>query len=139
VLSDAGFERDEVRSTLMTSDPDADDAIALRTIGIDIDAVRNAVSANFGPDEWRRAGRPRRRMLFGKPLREPFTLAMRRSLENAMRATVDRRDRRIADEHLILGLTRNPTDMMRRIVEDRLPLAELRARALMSLDRADVA
>ena len=139
VLINAGFDGERVRATLRAADPEVDDAVALRTIGIDLDAIRDAVSTNFGADAWHRAGRPRRRSLFGKPLREPFTPATRKSLENAMRATVSRHDRRIADEHLILGITKEPTDTVRTIIEEFMPVEELRARAATELDRVDVA
>ncbi len=139
VLASAGFERERVRQALRAADPEVDDAVALRTIGIDLEAIRDAVTTNFGPDAWHRAGRPRRRSLFGKPLREPFTQATRKSLENAMRATVSRHDRRITDEHLILGITKDPTDTVRTLVEDLMPIAELRALATIELERVDVA
>jgi ATP-dependent Clp protease ATP-binding subunit ClpA len=140
VLADCGFDPDVIRATIRATDStDVQDAEALRAIGIDLSLVQAAVEANIGPGVWVDAGVPRRRRLFGRPLREPFGAAARKSLEVALREVIARHDRTITDEHLILGMTRDPSAALRAIVEARLPITSLRERATAALNRADAA
>ncbi len=139
VLASAGFNVERVRAVIVASGTDTADADALRAIGIDLQAVKDAVSEHFGADAWARAARPRRRTLLGRARLNPFSAPARRTLAFSVRAAVARRDRRIADEHLILGITQDPSELVVRIVEDRVPVAELRSRAATALDQADAA
>ena len=96
---------------------DADDAEALRSLGIDLDAIRAAVEASFGegaldspaaapdaPDD----DEPQRRGRFGRVaaghLR--FTAGAKKSLELGLREAVRSRSDSIRSEHLALGVLR---------------------------------
>lgn len=88
------------------SGPPAIDPDALRTIGIDYQAIRAAVEENFGafaldvaPD--RTAG-PRG----GRP---PFTPDAKRCLEYALREALQLHHRHIGTEHVLLGLLHDPS------------------------------
>jgi ATP-dependent Clp protease ATP-binding subunit ClpA len=75
------------------------DAEALAGLGIDLDSVRRAAEASFGPGA---LDRP--------PCREPrsghipFTPRAKKSLELALRAAVRRKDHEITPGHLLLGV-----------------------------------
>lgn len=73
------------------------DPAALASLGIDLDVVRQAAEASFGPgaldrDRSRRGGRI------------AFTPPAKRTLELALRTAVKQRDKEISTAHLLLGL-----------------------------------
>jgi ATP-dependent Clp protease ATP-binding subunit ClpA len=75
------------------------DAEALAGLGIDLDSVRRAAEASFGPgalDHPPRGG-PR-------PGHIPFTPLAKKSLELALRAAARRKDHEITPGHLLLGV-----------------------------------
>lgn len=78
------------------------DAEALALLGIDLDTVRRAVEAAFGPGALDRGSRgrlgPARR--FGGGL----TKDLKKSIELALRAAVSLRDSEIGSGHLLIGL-----------------------------------
>jgi ATP-dependent Clp protease ATP-binding subunit ClpA len=85
----------------------AEDAEALRTVGIDLDAVLARVAESFGPgaldaaeQESRRGSRGGRRAPRG------LTPAARKSLQLALREAVRLRHGFIGTEHLLLGIVR---------------------------------
>ncbi len=110
----------------------ADDAKALAALGIDLDRIRNAVEAAFGPgaldhggadDDGRHSARPgplrrtRKRpdlddeagLLRGKRAgggHIPFGADAKKALELSLREALRLRDRSIGAEHLLLGLLR---------------------------------
>ena len=112
------------------------DAQALRAIGIDLDAVKGTVDANFGPDAWARSAASRTRRLFGKRTHLPFDPAARKALELALREAIAMHQRAIGVEHLVLGVTRDPSPLVVRITETRMPVEDLRAAARTSLEDA---
>jgi ATP-dependent Clp protease ATP-binding subunit ClpA len=79
------------------------DAAALRTIGIELEAVRSHVEQAFGEGALERTraagGRGRARGL-------PFTPTSKRGLELALRAALERGDRHVGVLHVLLGLCR---------------------------------
>lgn len=84
-----------------TRPPDSPDPEALATIGVDLDAVRRAVEAAFGPGALDRpspAGRCRGHI--------PFTPDAKKTLELALREALALGDRHIGSEHVLLGLLR---------------------------------
>ncbi|MBM6402353.1 Clp protease N-terminal domain-containing protein [Phycicoccus sonneratiae] len=117
VLAAHGIDRAAVRRALDAGTPgaaepvDEDDAAALRALGIDVDAIREAVERQFGagalddvaPD----AGRPatRGRVAFGR--------GAKKVLELALREAVRLRSREIRAEHIALGVLRNDDDAVR--------------------------
>jgi ATP-dependent Clp protease ATP-binding subunit ClpA len=104
ILSAHGIRLDHLRDAVARRsspgpDPDAGpDAEALRTIGIDLDAVRRKVEETFGPGALERRGRRRRHV--------PFTRDAKKALELALREALRLRHNYIGTEHLLLGLLR---------------------------------
>ncbi|MGW5312512.1 Clp protease N-terminal domain-containing protein [Nocardia thailandica] len=88
-----------------------DDAAALRSVGIDLDAVRDSVARTFGPDAWDRAEPTPRRGFLGRVKgmnfgHIPFTAEARKSLECALREAIARSEKEIGSAHLVLGVLR---------------------------------
>lgn len=75
------------------------DADALAELGIDLDSVRRAAEASFGPGALDRP--PCRGSRSGHI---PFTPRAKKSLELSLRAAVRRKDQEITSGHLLLGL-----------------------------------
>jgi ATP-dependent Clp protease ATP-binding subunit ClpA len=119
---DAEFLRSEVRRRvnepyepdLSFTDADAEDAAALKAIGIDLGAVRAAIEANFGsgalhlPREAKK-----KRGLFGRLYAGngerghiPFSPRNKKVLELSLREALRLKQRFIAPEHILLGLLR---------------------------------
>lgn len=119
----------ETLTSRLAEDPDA---AALSAIGVDLDAVRERVDANFGPQAWSDAQpKPRRaRGLVGRLLGDhrPFTAAAKKSLELALREALADSSREITGTHLLRGILRAPGDNLDRIV-DAQTLQELRDRS----------
>jgi ATP-dependent Clp protease ATP-binding subunit ClpA len=80
------------------------DADALRAIGIDYDGVRAAVEGTFGTGALEAA--PDRRIPARPDRRPHLTVEAKRSLEQALRATLELQQRKIVPGHLVLGLLR---------------------------------
>lgn len=115
-----------------------EDAEALRSIGIDLDAVRASLAETFGADALDRtaAAEPRGFLarLRGNQIR--FTSGAKKTLELALREAIARKDDRIGSEHLLLGILRAPSDVARGLIEAHIPIGDLRAKVLDLLDRA---
>ena len=109
VLTSLGAAPSEVRQVLVTTGTryvdglDADDAEALRAIGIDLDEVVRRIDDNLA------GARPRR----GRPR---FSRAAKKVLELALREAISLRHNYIGTEHLLLGLVRSDD----RVVVDTL-------------------
>ncbi|WP_280298028.1 Clp protease N-terminal domain-containing protein [Nocardia neocaledoniensis] len=115
VLSARGITAAQLRTGVAEraqADPlGIDDAEALRSIGIDLAAVRASVAENFGADAWDNAEPEPKRGVFGRLLggnwgHIPFTTAAKKSLELSLREAVHRKDREIGSAHLLLGVLR---------------------------------
>lgn len=78
----------------------AEDAAALKTIGIDLDAVLESVERSFGPGALSEFGHSRRSHHI------PFTRRGKKALELALREALRLGDNYIGTEHLLLGLIR---------------------------------
>ena len=78
--------------------PNPLDAEALASVGIDLDQVRRAADARFGPGALGRAAQARR------PGRMRFTTDAKKALELAVRTAVGRRHREITGVHLLIGI-----------------------------------
>jgi len=79
------------------------DAEALATLGIDLDAVRRATDAAFGPGALDRASSGRRGAL-GAARRMSLDADAKKSLELALRSTTRFRQPGISSGHLLIGL-----------------------------------
>jgi ATP-dependent Clp protease ATP-binding subunit ClpA len=107
-LGRVGFDGRRAEATLVRTFADdagaldGGDAEALRTLGIDVEEVRRAVDAAFGPGALERAGERSRRLGH-----IPFDPDAKKALELALREALRLGDRHIATEHLLLGLVRD--------------------------------
>ncbi len=143
LLADAGLTGPAIRAELMTGDHQqplgAEDAEALRSIGIDLDAVRASLADTFGPDALDApAPDDRPRGWFGKRNfgHIPFTRNAKKVLELSLREALAHKDDSIGAEHILLGVVRSPSDVARALIVEHLSLDELRGRVLPLLDRA---
>jgi ATP-dependent Clp protease ATP-binding subunit ClpA len=128
------------------------DAAALRTIGIDLDAVRAAVEESFGPGAldggtgtahddlqgpwWRR--RHRQQQPTGSPRGHiPFSPRAKKVLELSLREAQALEHDYIGTEHVLLGLLREGQGLAVRILRDEgVELDHLRELVLAELQRA---
>ena len=131
-------------------DSDSEDAVALRMIGIDLDAVRRAIEENFGPHALKvpPASTPRRRGILGRfggsspkePTvwrggHRPFSPRSKKVLELSLREAVRLKHNFIAPQHIMLGILREDGGMAARILADAgVDYAVLRDRLAQSLD-----
>lgn len=111
---DAATVREELVRRQGTGTPDGlddDDAAALQSIGIDLDAVRRAVESEFGegalhlPRESGGGRKGRFAQLFAGG-HVPFSRRNKKVLELALREAVRLNQKFIAPEHILLGLLR---------------------------------
>ena len=120
------------------------DAAALRSIGIDLDAVRDSLEATFGEDALDRAvpaEQPPRRgrfrlgasMNFGHI---PFTKESKKALELSLREALSRGDGRIEAGHVLLGLLRTSNDVTGELLGGAAGTDRLRRAVRELLDRA---
>ncbi|WP_336084237.1 Clp protease N-terminal domain-containing protein [Nocardia sp. SSK8] len=145
VLTARGLTADGVRTALAARADEtplgADDAEALRSIGIDLDAVQASVAENFGPEAWDRAEPEPKRGVFGR-LRGtnwghiPFTAEAKKSLELALREAIHRKDREIGTAHLLLGVLRAGEPGSTALLGGPDAVSALRADVYAMLDRA---
>lgn len=106
-----GFDPVRAREDLETivgSDPDdlgEADAVALRSIGVDLGEVRRRIEASFGPGalERRRRWHGRRRT---RVCSLPFMPKAKQALELALREAIRLHQRWVGPEHVLLGLLR---------------------------------
>lgn len=131
-----GVTADAVRTALQhsaTTDAlSAEDAAALRFIGIDLAAVRQHLESVFGSgalDAPAPAATPRRGRL--RVSREA-----KKALELSLREAVAHGDRRIESGHLVLGVLRAADEPTRALLGDEDQQRELRHAVRDLLDRA---
>jgi ATP-dependent Clp protease ATP-binding subunit ClpA len=150
VLRDGGVDAGRVRAEVIRlvgrgpagpppADPDAEDAAALKAIGIDLDAVRRAIEENFGPGALHlpRETAPRKRKLFGRPTGHiPFSPRAKKVLELALREAIRLKHNYIASEHILLGIIREGNGLACRILtEAGADLGKLRTDATAALNQ----
>ena len=140
LLTEVGLTIEDARNRLpgVVDGPLGDeDAEALKSIGIDLDAVRASLQATFGTDALDREIPDARRGWFGGRMGHiPFASSAKKVLELALREAIHRQDKSIGAEHVLLGILRAPSPVARSIVEAHLSVDELRERVLALLDRA---
>ncbi|MFC8042458.1 Clp protease N-terminal domain-containing protein [Nocardia sp. NPDC057353] len=114
-----------------------EDAAALRSIGIDLDAVRASLAAGFGADALDRAA-PEPRGRFGRWTggHIPFTRDAKKVLELALREALARKDRSIESGHLLLGVVRGANAVTTELLGGQAAVAALRPGIHALLDRA---
>ncbi|MEV0249175.1 Clp protease N-terminal domain-containing protein [Nocardia sp. NPDC050712] len=121
----------------------AEDAEALRSIGIDLDAVRESLEATFGADALERAvppeGEKRGRFGFGGPKmfgHIPFTRDAKKILELSLREALARKDDSIQSGHILLAILRAPNPVTARILGGPNTIEGLRPKVHTLLDHA---
>ncbi len=159
VLRDSGVDREWVRDAVIrlvgtnADEPgadtdrdteDAEDAAALKAIGIDLDAVRAAIEENFGAGSLRLSRpAPKKRGIFGKFYGSPratsghipFSRRNKKVLELALREALRLKQKFIAPEHIMLGVIREGEGLaMRILAEHRVDFGRLRAELTRSLE-----
>jgi ATP-dependent Clp protease ATP-binding subunit ClpA len=123
VLVDAGLDLATARAAVARVLGGGDDAEALATIGVDLDAVREAVEAAFGEgalDGPQAPPESRRRSWFkGEGAgRMPFTGRAKKTLELSLRESLRLGSGEIAVGHLVLGLLREGRGLGARVIVD---------------------
>jgi ATP-dependent Clp protease ATP-binding subunit ClpA len=148
VLREAGLDQRLVRAEILrlvgAPSPGRilgeEDAAALRTIGIDLDAVLARIEESFGPDALRpTVPTPKRESLWGASRRgdHRFTPRARKVMGLTLREAIRLQDRQIGTEHLLLGLIREGEGLAARILVDNgIALGGLRAAVLSRRARA---
>jgi len=102
-MTAAGLELTALRARLPAgrgAEPDPLDADALASVGIDLDAVRRAADATFGPGALDRARPAQTR----RPGRMRMSADAKKALELALRAAVRLRHRELSGGHLLAGI-----------------------------------
>jgi ATP-dependent Clp protease ATP-binding subunit ClpA len=124
-------------------DADAEDAAALKAIGIDLDAVRRAIEENFGPGALRlpRDTPRKRRGLFGRLSSSsghtPFSPRAKKVLELSLREAIRLKHNFIAPEHILLGMLREGNGLgVQILAEAEVDLDRLRTDVTHSLQQA---
>jgi ATP-dependent Clp protease ATP-binding subunit ClpA len=130
-LTAAGLTRDGVAEAVASGTVlGAADAEALKSIGIDLDAVLSRVGDTFGSDAVRRA-------MPGRRGRVGVTPRVKKVLELALREAVHMGDKSIGTEHILLGILRDGGGRAAKIVSDAGVCAdELRRVLLTGLGKA---
>jgi ATP-dependent Clp protease ATP-binding subunit ClpA len=138
VLRGCGLTADAVRDRLTCAAPPSvesfeSDAEALRSVGIDLTAVRDAVDRGFGAGTYDNAlpryGRRRRGHL-------PFTKPAKKVLELALREALAHKDNWIGCEHIVLGILRGGDKFTVGLITEHVDAAQLRAAVTGLLDEA---
>jgi ATP-dependent Clp protease ATP-binding subunit ClpA len=135
VLHRSGVDRQRVRTDIerlvRPSTLGAEDAAALRTIGIDLDAVLARIEESFGPGAARVVRPPARRgpRRFSPRARNVWALSVQEATELGHRY--------LGPEHLLLGLIREGGGLAAKILTDAgLSLRDLRTATLAALREA---
>ncbi|WP_194826855.1 Clp protease N-terminal domain-containing protein [Nocardia sp. XZ_19_231] len=143
VLDARGITADGVRTALATRKGEpplgADDAHALRSIGVDLDAVQASIAENFGPQAWDRAEPETKRGMLGRLLGSghiPFTGPAKKTLELALREAIHRKDREITSVYLLLGILRGADRATVDLLGGRDAVSGLRTDLYAMLERA---
>jgi ATP-dependent Clp protease ATP-binding subunit ClpA len=139
VLSAYGVTAEAVRGRLDAGESAKklfdEDVEALRSIGIDLRAVRDSVAKNFGADVWdnalRRSGRRKRR---GRHI--PFTKSAKKALELSLREALAHKDKTIGCEHMILGILRGGDECALSLISEHVDPPQLRSAIVGLLDQA---
>ncbi|MFC6564302.1 Clp protease N-terminal domain-containing protein [Actinoplanes utahensis] len=136
VLREAGVDRDYVRAAIIRHagdrseakailDRDAEDAAALKAIGIDLEAVRAAIEENFGTGALQLVRpAPKKKGLLGRfssatSGHVPFSPRNKKALELSLREAIRLKQNFIAPEHILLGILREGQGLAALILAER--------------------
>ena len=140
VLSGHGMTAEVIRSRLGSAalseeQQFEDDAEALRSIGIDLRAVRDKVASAFGENAWNDASRGTRSRK-RRYAHLPFTKAAKKVLELSLREALAHKDSTIGCEHIVLGIMRSGDPVVLSLIGAHVDVATLRADINHLLDEA---
>lgn len=113
-----------------------DDAAALRSIGVDLDAIRARLQEAFGKDVLDEPQPARKSWLQRFIDHVPIMPPVKKALELSLREAIAHKDGFIGSEHLLLGLLRTQDKASYPIITDAVDPVELRRRVTELLDRA---
>lgn len=110
--------------TTVIADRDAEDAAALKSIGIDLDAVRAAIEENFGAGSLRLPRpAPKKKGILGRFTTTsghvPFSARNKKVLELSLREAIRLKQNFIAPEHIMLGVLREGRGLASLILAER--------------------
>jgi ATP-dependent Clp protease ATP-binding subunit ClpA len=109
--------------TTAIADRDAEDAAALKSIGIDLDAVRAAIEENFGAGALHLTRpAPRKKGILGRFTstgHRPFSARNKKVLELSLREAIRLKHNFIAPEHIALGILREGQGLAMLILAER--------------------
>lgn len=112
-----------------------EDAQALRSIGIDLGAVRDSVAQSFGADAFdsalQRSGR--RSRIRGHI---PFARSTKKAIELALREAIAHGDKEIRSEHLLLGILRGADKTVIELIVEHVQTPQLHDSIIGLLDEA---
>lgn len=128
----AGLTRERVAEALTGAGVlGAADADALKTVGIDLDAVLSRITETFGPDALRRA------MPAGRRGRVGVSPRLKKVLGLALREAVHLGSNTIGTEHILLGILRDGRGRAAKVIADAgVSPAALRRAVLDGLGQA---
>ncbi len=143
VLHQAGVDRQRVRAEVerLVGTPSKllndEDAAALKTIGIDLDAVLARIEESFGPDALTPPPPTPRRGLLRRRRSDRLTPGARKVLQLSLREAIRLKHDYIGTEHILLGLLRDGDSLAAKILtEAGLALDDLRRATLVALGKA---
>jgi ATP-dependent Clp protease ATP-binding subunit ClpA len=145
VLREAGMDRERVLRDIhrLVGTPSkilsADDATALKSIGIDLDAVLARIEESFGSGVLDVPRPPTRRGLFGRKQEDDpsgFSPKAKKDIALALRETIRLGSNHIGPEHLLLGILRGDGLAVQILTEAGLSVDALRRATVNSLDEA---
>ncbi|OZC71360.1 hypothetical protein CH251_16475 [Rhodococcus sp. 06-462-5] len=113
-LGAAGFTVDGV-----LADVQSQDARALKSLGIDLDAIVSTIDSTLGPGALKGAQASPHHLPFGPSAKEVLKLSLKEAVE--------RRDREIGVEHVLLGLVRGADRSFTELVHQHCSLQQLRS------------
>lgn len=113
-LGAAGFTVDGV-----LADVQSQDARALKSLGIDLDAIVSTIDSTLGPGALKGAQASPHHLPFGPSAKEVLKLSLKEAVE--------RRDREIGVEHVLLGLVRGADPSFTELVQQQCSLEQLRS------------
>jgi ATP-dependent Clp protease ATP-binding subunit ClpA len=136
VLSASGLNAVYIRSQIIRLVGDGanglgdDEASALHSIGIDLDAVRSRLEESFGEGVLDRPGPE------PSVSRMPFTAGAKKALALSVREARQLGSGSLKPEHILLGLIREGAGVAAMILTTKAPLPTLRERVLAELGTA---
>lgn len=138
VFTDFGITIDDVRQQLevqskQTPLGDAD-AEALKSIGIDLDAIRSSLDASFGEGVLDQEP-PRAKSWFAWT-RSRVTEDGKKVLELSLREAIRLKSKEIRVEHILLGILRAPNPQAQGMIERHVKIDALRERVEALITRA---